>query len=257
MGFSAPDPKAATMKFTPTNRKKAHLERPEKRFLPAAKLNTEREIKMIKNTKKKPAGKKTIKRNADAQKILAFFHELGILKKVPRTGWLWRNIPDCESIADHCYRVNIIAMTLCDYINSRAKKPADRLDFEKVMRMSVLHEICECRTGDIPYPAQKYIGSHVKTAAETAAVRDITGPLGFMPAGYYSDLWLEFENGASPEGKLVKAADKLELLLQAVEYEKAGAKTLGDFWENDATFRQIAFHPAAEELLAELLKMRD
>lgn len=208
-------------------------------------------------TTKRPAGKKTGKRNADAENILAFFHELGILKKVPRTGWLWRSIPDCESIADHCYRVNIIAMTLCDYINSRAKKPADRLDFEKVMRMSVLHEICECRTGDIPYPAQKYIGAHVKTSAETMAVRDMTEPLGFMPAGFYSDLWLEFENGASPEGKLVKAADKLELLLQAVEYEKAGAKTLGDFWENDFTFRQIAFHPAAEEILAELLKMRD
>lgn len=214
-------------------------------------------IKIDTGKAKRPEGKKTGRRNANAENILAFFHELGILKKVPRTGWLWRSIPDCESIADHCYRVNFIAMTLCDYINSRAKKPSDRLDFEKVMRMSVLHEICECRTGDIPYPAQKYIGSHVKTAAETMAVRDMTEPLGFMPPGFYSDLWLEFETGASPEGKLVKAADKLEMLLQAVEYEKAGAKTLGDFWENDATFRQIAFHPAAEELLAELLKMRD
>jgi len=75
----------------------------------------------------------------NSEKILGLFFELGILKKVPRTGWLWRNIPDCESIADHCYRVNLIAMTLCDYINSLAKEPGERYDFEKVMRMAVLH----------------------------------------------------------------------------------------------------------------------
>lgn len=219
-----------------------------------------------KKSAKRPAAEAARKRpdktagaagTSPAESLLAFFHELGILKMVPRTGWLWRNIPDCESIAAHCYRVNIIAMTLCDYVNSRAKNAAGRADFEKVMRMAVLHEISECRIGDIPYPAQKYIGARVKTEAEAAAVREMTAPLGFMPEGFYSGLWLEFEKGETLEAKLVKAADKLEMLLQAVEYEKAGARTLGDFWRNADTFRQIAFHPAAEELLAGLLKMRD
>ncbi len=208
--------------------------------------------KTVKKNKTAPASKK----GRNAEKILGLFFELGILKKVPRTGWLWRNIPDCESIADHCYRVNLIAMTLCDYINSLAKEPQERYDFEKVMRMAVLHEISECRTGDIPYPAQKYIGSDVKTRAEHAAVKDMTAPLDFMTGGLYADLWLEFEKGESKEGRLVKAADKLEMLIQAVEYEKAGAKTLGDFWQNGDTFRQIASHGAVEEILSELLKIK-
>ncbi len=187
---------------------------------------------------------------------LDFFFELGILKKVPRTGWLWRNIAGCESIADHCYRVNIIAMTLCDLINSRAARDSERLDFAKVMRMAVLHEISECRTGDIPYPAQKYIGADVKTNAETLAVRDMTSPLSFAGEDFYAALWREFESGKTPEAKLVKAADKLEMLIQALEYERAGASTLEDFWRNFDTFSQITSYPEIEKMLARLIEIR-
>jgi len=195
--------------------------------------------------------------SGEAKKLLSLFLELGILKKAPRTGWLWRNIPDCESIADHCYRVNLIAMMLCDSINSRAKKRGERLNFEKVMRMAVLHEVSECRIGDIPYPAQKYIGAAVKADAEARAVQDMTSPLDFMRGKNYAGLWLEFEKGETPEARLVKAADKLEMLIQAVEYEKAGASTLGDFWVNGDTFRQIAAHPAIDEILKELINLKN
>ena len=187
---------------------------------------------------------------------LDFFFELGILKKVPRTGWLWRNIAGGESIADHCYRVNLIAMTLCDLINSRTTQVSKRLDFSKVMRMAVLHEISECRTGDIPYPAQKYIGANVKTNAETLAVRDMTAPLLFAGEDFYAALWREFESGKTPEARLVKAADKLEMLIQAVEYEKAGASTLEDFWHNCDTFSQITSYPEIEKMLAQLIELR-
>jgi len=221
------------------------------------KENINAEIKTIKPVNQKNTRPPDSSGSGESQKLLTLFLELGILKKVPRTGWLWRNIPDCESIADHCYRVNLIAMMLCDQINCRAKKRGEKLNFEKVMRMAVLHEISECRIGDIPYPAQKYIGAAVKTAAETRAVQDMTAPLDFLREKNYAGLWLEFEEGKTREARLVKAADKLEMLIQAVEYEKAGAKTLEDFWRNADTFKQIAAHPAIEEILDELIKMRN
>lgn len=197
------------------------------------------------------------KKNEDmAGEMLRFFFETGILKKVPRTGWTWRNVPDCESIADHCYRVNLIAMALCDIINFKAKTRSGRLNFEKVARMSILHEIAECRIGDIPYPAQKYIGPDVKTHAEAMAVKDMTAAFGGIVAPSYEELWREFEEGKTPEAALVKAADKLEMLIQAVEYEKAGAKTLDDFWKNETTFKQIEAHPFLSELLHRLIELR-
>ncbi len=195
---------------------------------------------------------KTVNKSFDIEKLTGIFSEFAILKKVKRTGWTWRNVPDCESIADHCYRVNLIAMMLCDALNSSIKDNNEKFDAEKVMRMATLHEIAECRIGDIPYPAQKYIGSEVKTTAETNAVRDMLECFG----NGYVKLWEEFENGASREGKLVKAADKLEMMLQALEYEKAGVKTLSDFWENEATFKQIGFMPELKKLTDHLISLR-
>jgi len=195
---------------------------------------------------------KTSNKIFDIEKMVGLFSEFAILKKVRRTGWTWRNVPDPESIADHCYRVNLIAMMLCDALNRSVKNKNERFDAEKVMRMATLHEIAECRIGDIPYPAQKYIGSGVKTMAETKAVRDMLEGFG----NGYVELWEEFENAASREGKLVKAADKFEMLLQALEYEKAGVKTLSDFWENEDTLKQIGFTPELKKLADHLVGVR-
>ena len=190
-------------------------------------------------------------------KLIKTFMEFGILKKAPRTGWTWRNVADCESIADHCYRVNLISMFLCDFLNNKKIYPEiPVLNVEKVIRMAAIHEVAECRVGDIPFPALKYIGSEVKTNAEKAAIKDMLGDLSKNTGIDYILLWNEFEDGSSIEGKLVKSVDKFEMLLQAYEYEKAGVKTLDDFWENAKTFEQIAFLPPLRELLDCLIKLR-
>jgi len=201
-----------------------------------------------------PDIKKKKKALAPAE-MLRFFSELGILKKVPRTGWLWRNIPDCESIADHCFRVNLIAMFLCDMANVSSVGAKKRFDAGKVMRMAILHEIAECRVGDIPYPALKYIGSDRKKKAESEAVSDMMTIFAGASGVDYTAIWNEFEEARSAEAKLVKAADKIEMLLQALEYERAGAATLGDFWRNRETRSQIAFTPELESIYDALHEM--
>jgi 5'-deoxynucleotidase YfbR-like HD superfamily hydrolase len=49
------------------------------------------------------------------------------------------------------------------------------------------------------------------------------------------ELRREYEMRQSLEARLVKAADKLDLLLQARAYEKGGAQSLQEFWENSET----------------------
>jgi 5'-deoxynucleotidase YfbR-like HD superfamily hydrolase len=60
--------------------------------------------------------------------------------------------------------------------------------------------------------------------------------LRLLPEGQsrlFQDAWDEFTAGASPEARLVRDADKLEMVLQAMEYEKLGyGGSLMRFWHS-------------------------
>jgi len=61
------------------------------------------------------------------------------------------------------------------------------------------------------------------------------------PAGEaYVELWQEYKEASTVEGRLVRDADRLEMLLQADAYERAGATGLDEFWD-DLTPEQFAF----------------
>ena len=96
----------------------------------------------------------------NAQVVLDFIEEIGVLKNLPRTGWRFRGIKDAESVADHCYRVSLLSMILADVLTAQDVP----LDVEKVMRIALLHEVAEARIGDLPFPALKYIPEAVKEA---------------------------------------------------------------------------------------------
>ena len=70
-------------------------------------------------------------------------------------------------------------------------------------------------------------------------------------------LWDEFENGTSIEGKLVRAADKLELMIQVLEYEKVGYRSLDKFWANPWNFRSFDDSPLIQEIIDLLYQRRE
>ena len=188
----------------------------------------------------------------NAKVILDFIEEIGVLKNIPRTGWRFRGIKDAESVADHCYRVSLLSMILADVL----KAEDIPLDVEKVMRLALLHEIAEARIGDVPFPALKYIPEDIKVDAEQAAVSAMLADFGSL-GEKYTCLWEEFEEGTSLEAKLVRAVDKLELMIQAFEYEKIGYRSLDKFWEND--WNQLGFntYPQIREIMDVLLERRE
>jgi len=183
----------------------------------------------------------------EASSLIDFLDTLETLKNLPRTGWRLRGIRDGESIADHCHRTTTAAMILADALVERGAT----LDVERVMRIAILHEVAEARVGDIPYPAQRYLPENAKDEAEAAAARDLLEPLGALGDRYY-DLWDEFEQRATPESLVVRVADKLEMLVQAWEYERAGASDLDNFWKNAWNTRDFDAFPLAGELIDEL-----
>ncbi|KAG0492864.1 hypothetical protein HPP92_006262 [Vanilla planifolia] len=67
--------------------------------------------------------------------------------------------------------------------------------------------------------------------------------LGGIRAEEIKELWAEYENNSSIEASLVKDFDKVELILQALEYEMEHEKVLDEFFisttETLPCFRQI------------------
>ena len=181
--------------------------------------------------------------------------ELERLKRLDRTGWVLRGFPNgTESVAAHSFGVGVSAMLLADEV--RAQGVA--VDVEKVLRIALLHDWAEARVGDMPRTATLYFGSEVRKQAETAAFRDLTAPVD-NERGLYASLYHEYEERNTLEARLVKAADVIDLLVEALALERAGGGGLDEFWEV-AQNPQLQLEGAAKQvvdgLLQSLLKAR-
>lgn len=176
------------------------------------------------------------------------FHDFLTLKKIRRTGWQLRGIRNGESLADHCFGVVVLTHFLADLVKNELNK-------EKAVSLAIVHEIGECRVGDIPYTALQYFPD--KSKIETDAVSDILEPLGKEISAKNLELFKEFENQTSVEARFVKAIDKLEMLVTAAEYEKAGFSGLNDFWNNNSTFKCLEEFPELADYAHHLKQARN
>lgn len=153
--------------------------------------------------------------------------EVQRLKKLDRTGWTLRGQANgTESVAAHSFGVCAAAMLLSDSMIARGVQ----LDVERVLRMALLHDWAETRVGDMPRTAASYFGADVRKQAELAAFSDIVSDSG-PAASKYHGLYEDYEQRESLEARVVKAADVIDLLVQALALERAGARGLDEFWE--------------------------
>lgn len=189
----------------------------------------------------------------ESVRISNFLAELMRLKAVPRMGWLLRGVRDVESVAAHSFGLAFIAMLLAD----RAQARGMQVDVERVLRMALLHDLTEARTGDLPATVKRYFDDATLHAADEQAATEMLSTLGVMGENYLA-LWREYEQRITLEARIVKAADKLDLLWQAREYEKGGAQALCEFWQNsDAEFATLGIDELIMDLITELRKSRN
>jgi putative hydrolase of HD superfamily len=105
------------------------------------------------------------------------------------------------------------------------------LDIVKVTKMCLFHDISESLVGDItPLDAVPKSEKHRREASTISFLSNR------VLAGVPSELeaiWHEFEAGETPEARFAQDLDKIELLLQAVEYEQdaKGEKDLSSFFK--------------------------
>jgi len=177
--------------------------------------------------------------------------ELQRLKRLERTGWTLRGLaPGAESVAAHTFGVALAAMMMADELISRGV----RVDVERLLRMALLHDWAEARTGDMPRTGGEYFGAEARRSAERAAFDDITEGLGEKIEARYSELHTDYEHRASLEARLVKAADIIDLLVQALAFERAGVRGLDEFWDGVAE-RDFQLEGAANEVFREALRL--
>lgn len=117
-------------------------------------------------------------------------------------------------------------MMLADEVKARGLE----VDCERVLRMALLHDWAETRVGDMPKTATGYFGADVRKSAETLAFADIVDGVGLAELEYRG-LYKDYEERTSLEARLVKAADVIDLLVQAYALECSGARGLDEFWQ--------------------------
>jgi len=169
--------------------------------------------------------------------ILNFLKYSLNLKNVQRQGWIDKlSIQNPESVADHSYSMAIIAMIISDLEN---------YDTEKILKMTLLHDLAESKIGDIT-PEQMTCEN--KKKIENEAFEKIICQLPNVLKSQYVEIWKEYQNNNSKESQLVHQVDRLEMALQAKMYEKNG-KSLGDI----EPFLEYAKSDITDEKLKQLL----
>ncbi len=152
--------------------------------------------------------------------IADFLFEVGMLSRTPRSGYQFLG-SGRESVAEHILRTAFVGYALCKMDKS--------LDELRVLKMCILHDLPEARTGDMNYVNKKYV--HVN---EEKAVLELTESLFF--GADIKDAIDEFNHKETKESLTARDADQIALILQLKECGDLGNK-YSEEWINYAVQR--------------------
>lgn len=165
--------------------------------------------------------------NPDTESPLPFFHLLERLKTTKREGWRRFGIVHGESISDHMYRMSILTMLAPPSLSSRVNIP-------HCTKMALVHDMAEALVGDITPvdPISKEEKSRRESETMDYLCQRLLGNVGGGLSGTeIRKVWQEYEDNETLEAKYVHDIDKMELLLQMMEYERSqeGKLDVGEF----------------------------
>ncbi len=131
--------------------------------------------------------------------------ELGTLRHVERTWRQFGGLPYANT-AEHSFRTAWIAWLIA------TKEGAD---VGKVLRLALIHDTAETRTGDVNYLSRMYTERHDGLAigdqfADTALEQEA------------AELWAEYEARETLESRVVKDADTIDCDLELQESRATG-----------------------------------
>ncbi len=168
------------------------------------------------------------------EELAKFLYEVGLLKRIRRSGWWVAGIRDPESVAEHTFRTAILGYILASL---------EGADPMKTAMICLIHDLPEARIGDLHRVNDRYLDS------KEAQRKALEEQLEFLPrkvADALKDLYELWYDQSTPEAKIARDADLLECFIQALEYRAQGCSSLEKWIEktrahlNTETARSIA-----------------
>lgn len=179
-------------------------------------------------------------------KYLDFFKTVGKSKRLPRTGWVREKIKNPESAAEHSFRVGVLTMMLAERLG---------VDKDKLMKMALIHDLGAALTEDTVWIRWGVVDLKARDKKEREEIRGIVSLFSNIPGGKeYIKIFEEMTLRSSKEAKIFWQVDKLEMALQALEYEQEQEKNLDEFF---ATADLYIKHPVLREMFEEILSQRE
>jgi putative hydrolase of HD superfamily len=147
----------------------------------------------------------------DLTAVARFVFEAGTLKQTKRSGWWMAGIRDPESVAEHSWRTSLLASIIAKL---------EGADPARAAFLAVWHDTGETRTGDVNHLGKKYNPGGGADPRDIAA--DQVADMPQVLADTVRDLIGEYEDKQSPEAICARDADKLECMIQGIEYKAQG-----------------------------------
>jgi putative hydrolase of HD superfamily len=161
-------------------------------------------------------------------RIIQLFSKIHPLDRVARAGFVMRGVPDPESVSAHSHFVSVLALLVVE-------EAPDLFDKGKALALALTHDLSEAQLMDIPMPVADAHLKEVKHKAELV----ITGELLDTFDTAYKEYLQEFNEASSPEARLIRGLDKVQMMLKIINYEKEHRGNLVEFWKNPNNFNDF------------------
>ncbi len=130
--------------------------------------------------------------------------EIGSLKNTQR-GWK-QHLGECANTIEHTYRVMWIALVIARMEGNKNE--------EKIMKMALIHDIADTRTTELSYVQKVY--------QEDVGEKPVIDTFHLTSMSSLIEEYREYNSRVSPEAKIVKDADNLDIDLELKEQEEKG-----------------------------------
>lgn len=140
------------------------------------------------------------------ERLARALFEAAMLKRLERTGYAYLG-SGRETIAAHSYGTSFCALLLARLV--------PEADETKLLKMAILHDFLEARTGDLNSVNKLYDTVDEEKAAGEAFE-------GLPQQEEWFALWREYREGVTLEAQLVHDADQLDLLVMLKEQRDLG-----------------------------------
>jgi len=164
-----------------------------------------------------------------------FLFEMGTLRHVRRT-WNQFGGLSMANDAEHTFRVAVLAWLIAE---------REGVDTNQVLKMAIVHDMTEIRTGDVNMVSRLYA-----VRKEEEAINDQTEEVAMQDE--MRALWRECEERKTKAAKIVKDADNLDIELELMESMARGEVFSRALQKKREAIRDKLFTKTAKQLFDEI-----